>query len=134
MKAALVLDQFADVSQLTEEQQAKIAFKPGHKGKLDAIFPAGTIFEGDDAVRMCKTGQAAPYDEECAKAVGLSSARLAALQVGYKMDTLGINRKEDRELYRAGIILGYDDKLNYIPGPNWDKYQLAKLQTEEDEV
>lgn len=128
MKAALVIDQFADVSTLTETQQAMITWKTVYK-KPEAIFPAGTVFEGDDAIRMCKTGQAMPVDDECAKACGLSAAQLASLQVGYKMDTLGINRKEDRELYRAGVILGYDNKLNYIHGPNWEAYQAAKLDS-----
>jgi hypothetical protein len=134
MKASLVLDQWADVDALTEDLRGKIAFKAGHKGKLDAYFPAGTVFEGDQAVLLCKTGQAKPIDKECCDKAGMTEHQLAVAQVEYKMNSLGINRKEDRELFRAGIILGYDNKLQYIPGPNWDKYQLAKLETEEDEV
>ena len=140
MKAALVLDQFADTSMLTDEQRTQIKFKPAGKdrnGKMifDAVFPAGTIFEGHDAVRMCKTGQAAPYDEECAKEVGMSPAKLKSLQLDYKMNTLGINNKADRELFRAGVITGYDNKLDYIPGPNWDAYQDAKKETsKEDDI
>ena len=141
MKAALVLDQFADTSMLTDEQRAQIKFKPAGKdgnGKtvFDAVFPAGTIFDGDDAVRMCRTGQAAPYDEDCAKEVGMSEAKLKSLQIEYKMNTLGINNKNDRELFRAGVIAGYDSKLDYIPGPNWDAYNKAKTEAEnkEDEI
>tara|TARA_R110000822_G_scaffold216828_1_gene351383 strand:- start:2003 stop:2410 length:408 start_codon:yes stop_codon:yes gene_type:complete len=135
MKAALVLDQFADTSLLTDEQRTQIKFKPMGKGKFNAVFPAGTIFEGDDAIRMCKTGQAAPYDEECAKEVGMSEAKLKSLQLEYKMNTLGINNKNDRELYRAGVILGYDSKLEYLPGPNWNAYQDAKKETaSEDDI
>lgn len=133
MKAALVLDQFADTSLLTDEQRTQIKFKPMGKGKFDAVFPAGTIFEGDDAIRMCKTGQAAPYDEECAKEVGFSAAKLKSLQLEYKMNTLGINNKNDRELYRAGVILGYDSKLEYLRGPNWDAYNNAKQESETKE-
>lgn len=135
MKAALVLDQFADVSALTPEQAKLIVWKTIYK-KPEAVFPAGTVFEGDDALRMCGTGQAMPIDDECAQACGLSAAQLASLQVGYKMDTLGINRKEDRELYRAGVILGYDKDLKYIHGPNWDAYQAAKLDSamSEDDI
>lgn len=133
MKAKLVLDQFADVSALTDEQRKQIVFKPGHRGKLDAVFPAGTEFSGEDALRLCKTGQAAPSDDECSKKLGWTAAQLAAAQTAYKMDTLGINRKEDRELYVAGVIAGYDEKLNYIPGPNWNKYQQAKKQLAEKE-
>jgi len=126
MKAALVLDQFADTSMLTDEQRTQIKFKPMGKGKMEAVFPAGTIFEGDDAIRMCKTGQAAPHDEECAKEVGMSEVKLKSLQLEYKMNTLGINNKNDRELFRAGVISGYDSKLEYIHGPNWNAYNEAK--------
>lgn len=136
MKAALVLDQFADTSMLSDEQRALIKFKPMGKGRFDAVFPAGTVFEGDDAVRMCRTGQAEPIDDECAKEVGMSEAKLKSLQVNYKMNTLGINNKNDRELYRAGVILGYDEKLEYLPGPNWSAYHEAKQETisKEDDI
>lgn len=127
MKAALVLDQFADLSAVTEEQREKLAFRPGYKGKAEAVFPAGTIFEGEQALMLCRTGQATPVDDECAKEVGLTSRQLISLQLGYKMDSLGINRKEDRELYRAGVITGYDEDMNYIHGPKWGEYQAAKV-------
>jgi hypothetical protein len=48
--------------------------------------------------------------------------------MNYKMSSLGINSPEDRALYRAGVIEGYDETLKYIPGPNWDAYQKAKEQ------
>ena len=136
MKAKLVLDQFADVSALTDEQRTQIVFKPGYRGRLDAVFPAGTEFSGEDALRLCKTGQAAPSDDECSKKLGWTAAQLAAAQTSYKMDTLGINRKEDRELYMAGVIAGYDEKLNYIPGQNWNAYNKAKTEaaSSEDEI
>lgn len=127
MRASLVLDQFADVDALTEELQPKVVFRPGPGGRPEAVFPLGTEFEGAQAIALCKTGQAMPIDDECAKAVGMTPARLAHLQVEYKMNTLGINRKEDRALYRAGVILGYDEHLNYIKGPKWSEYQAAKV-------
>lgn len=135
MKAKLVLDQFCDLSKVTEENRSKVRFRPGKHGKADAIYPAGTEFEGEMAIALCRTGQAAPSDEECAVKLGLSPEQLAVLQVEYKMNSLGINRKEDRELYRAGVILGYDEKLNYIKGPNWAAYQEAieEAETEDDD-
>ena len=132
MQAALVLDQFADVAALSESQQAQIEWRVV-KGKREAVFPVGTIFEGDDAIRLCRTGQAKPHDEECATAIGMTAQQLATVQLDYRMNVLGINRREDRELFRAGVIAGYDDRLNYIPGPNWDKYQQAKKQLAEKE-
>jgi len=133
MKSALVLDQFCDVSKLTDEMRPFIAWKPGHNGKLDAIFPKGTVFEGEQAVFLCRTGQATPIDDECAKKLGWSPDRLKHQQDEYQMNVLGINRKEDRELWKAGVITGYDSKLRYIPGPNWDKYQEAKAEVESSE-
>jgi len=50
------------------------------------------------------------------------------------MDTLGINSEADRELYRAGVITGYDKELKPIPGPNWDAYQAAKAESETEEI
>jgi hypothetical protein len=136
MKAALVLDQFCDVTQLTDELRPLVAFVPGHRGKMDAIFPAGTIFTGDQALAMCMTGQCSPADEECVKALGWPEEKLRAVQLNCKMNCLGINRKEDRELYAAGVIAGYDKELNYIHGPNWAKYQAAKedVAKSEDDI
>lgn len=136
MKAKLNLDQFADVSKVTEENRSKLKFKPGKtsdgKPVSIAYFPEGAIFENEMALQLCRTGQATPADDECAVALGLSTSDIQSLRVEYKMTNLGINKKEDRELYRAGVILGYDKNLNYIHGPNWDEYQAA-LQAVEDE-
>ena len=125
MRSKLVLQQFADMSTLLPGDADKVKFINGHGGKAVAVFPAGTEFEGDMALFLCRTGQASPSDEECAKELGLSQAQIDSLQVEYRMDSLGINRKEDRELYRAGVIAGYDSDLNYLPGPNWEAYQEA---------
>lgn len=128
MKAKLVITHEADMSTMSEEMKAKVRFaKNGESGKPIAIFPAGTEFEGDHAITLCKNGQAAPSDQECADALGMSSEKLLSLQVGYKMDTLGIHKTEDRELYRAGVISGFDANGNYKPGVNWDEYNKAKV-------
>jgi len=128
MKAKLVIDHFADMSSMTEEQKKKVKFartKPG--GKPEAIYPAGTEFDGEQALALCRNGQAAPSDPECAEALGLSGAQLEALQVDYKMTSLGIHKKEDRELFRAGVISGFDKDGKYKPGANWAAYNEAKV-------
>ena len=135
MLAKLVLQQFADLDTCPPELAEKVSFVPTKHG-VAAVFAAGTVFEGPQAVALCRTGQATPVDAECAAAVCLSSAKLLALQVGYEMDSKGVHDKEARALYRAGVILGYDDNRRPIPGPNWQKYQDAKRQlaaSEEDE-
>lgn len=129
MKAAYILDQFADVSSCTDEQLKKIAWKPTPKGPV-AIFPAGTIVEGDEAVLRCKCGIAAPLDAECQAATGLTDSQLRSLQIQNQMAMLGINDKADQELFKAGVILGYDDKLEYIHGPQWDAYHKAKAESD----
>ena len=133
MKARLVLDQFADVTKCTEEQRAKLKFQPHKhiKGKVDAIYPKGTEFEGEMAVFLCRTGQAAPIDAECAEAVGMSPEQATHQQTEYKMDNLGIHEKGDRELFRAGVITGYDADKQYLPGPNWEAYQEALADSED---
>jgi hypothetical protein len=138
MKARLSLDQFADASKCNEAQQKLLSFKAGRNaaGKTVPVpyFPAGSVFEGDQAIALCRTGQAVPADDECAEALGLSEEKIAALQVDYKMTSLGINDKGDRELYRAGVIAGYKkvgDKVEVIHGPNWKAYQAAIAEAEE---
>lgn len=133
MKARLVLDQDCDLSQRTADQP-DVAFVPGKNGKLKAIYPKGSEFSGPQALLLCRTGQATPSDDECAAALGLSDAQLKSLQLSYEMDSKGINDKQDRELYRAGVILGYDEQLNYIPGPQWAAYQAALQELDEDDI
>jgi hypothetical protein len=135
MKARLLLDQWADVTKLTDELRGKVV--PVAVGKIiDWKFPEGTIFEGPQALFMCKTGQCEPMDDECMEALDIPDARRHAIQLNYKMSSLGINDKGDRELYRAGVIEGYDGDLKYIPGKNWDAYMKAKaeLKKTEDDI
>jgi len=129
MKARLVLEQYADVSKLNAEQRKVVTFRPDrmNAGKTVCVFPEGAVFEGEQALFLCKTGQAEPVDDECMKATKMTPGQRAAIQENYKMDSLGINDKADRELYRAGVILGYHPKdKTYIHGPNWNAYQLAQ--------
>jgi hypothetical protein len=121
MKARLLLDQWADVTKLTDELRDKVV--PVAVGKvIDWKIPEGTIFEGPQAL--------------CMEALDIPDARRHAIQLNYKMSSLGINDKGDRELYRAGVIEGYDGDLKYIPGKNWDAYMKAKaeLKKTEDDI
>ena len=133
MKSRLVLDQYCNPANVTEAMRPKMLFKPHPKTKQpEAYFPAGTEFEGEQAVFLCRTGQAEPSDDECGDAINATPAERERAQRNYVMNTLGINRKEDRELYEAGVIVGYDPKkdMAYIPGPNWDAYQAAMAESE----
>jgi len=134
MKSRLKLDQWVDASALTEQQKSLVKFKTSPGSAPVPYFPEGTIFEGRQAVLLCRTGQAEPIDEECADACGMSADQLASKQVEYKMDTLGISDVGDRELYRVDVILGYNKDGEKIHGPNWQAYQDAKKENEIDEL
>lgn len=132
MRAKLVLDQDCDLSKRLEHHPP-VAWRKEKNGNLTPYYPKGSEFAGEQAVALCKRGQAAPADDECAQAVGYTESQMASVQINYKMDSLGINDKDDRDLYRAGVILGYKPDKSYIPGPNWDAYQAALAEVDEEE-
>lgn len=129
MRAQYTRKQYADYDACTPEQRLKTVVE-FERGKPVHVFPAGTIVEGDEAILRVKTGVAIPLDDECKAACGLNDNQISALQLQNEMASLGINDKNDQELYKAKVILGYDDKLEYIKGPNWDAYQKAKAESE----
>lgn len=138
MKARLHLQQFCDISKVTPELQPLVEWVPGKNSSGQPVsvpvYPAGTVFEGPIALQLCRTGQAAPADDECAAALNLTQQELAVLRVEYEMNNLGINSKGDRDLYRAGVIVGYNADLTYKPGPKWDEYHAAKAKLEGEEL
>lgn len=138
MLARLHLDQFCEVSKATPELMQLVKWIPGRNSAGDsvqvAIYPAGTVFGGDMAIRLCQTGQAEPADEECRQVVGMTADEIEAARIEYEMNTKGIWNKGDRELFRAGVILGYNSDLTHKPGPNWDAYYKAKRELEEGEI
>lgn len=138
MKMRLALEQFVNPKNAPGWLQPSIQYRFGKDTRGNtvpiAFVPVGTIFQGEEYLFLCKTGQASPADDECAAAIGLNGDQIAAKQIEYKMNTLGINNENDRELYRAGVIQGYDKDLKPIPGPNWEAYQAAKAETEQEEI
>lgn len=139
MKSALNLDQWANPKSAPEYLLKQMKFKPLRNRRTGKIAPApyypkGTVYEGEEAVLRCKTGQAHPIDDECKEALGWSDAQVKAKGIEYEMDAKGIHDEGDRELYRSGVILGYrrigDGKLTYEPGPNWDAYQACKVEAD----
>jgi len=131
MQSTLNLDQFCDLSKVTPEMAGSVAYKVILGDKV-AYFPKGTVFTGDVALFLCRTGQASPSDDEAMSALGLTKEQRDALQIDYEMTAKGIHDKDARELYRAGVILGYKDGEE-IPGPNWAKYHAAKAAVEDEE-
>lgn len=134
MKSSLNLDQWADTSTMTPEQRKLMRWKPakGPSGEYvpAAYYPRGTIFEGPQALLLCQTGQATPVDDECMQALGKTPEECEHLAVEYEMNSLGVFDKKDRELFRAGVIAGYNEDGTAKPGINWESYQEALQQAE----
>ena len=136
MKAAFLNDEEADLNTISESNRKLI--KPRFRTSAGQtvtywVYPAGCIVEGEVALHIATSGQGAPLDDECKAACGLSPAQIEARQLDYEMTSKGINRPEDRELYKAGVILGYDEKLEYLRGPNWDAYHALSKATDDEE-
>lgn len=131
MRAKLNLDQYCDLSTVTPELSKLVKYKSEH-GSPVAYFPAGTEFTGNMALMLCRTGQASPSDKEAMNALGLSETQIASLKLDYEMTAAGVHDKEARELYRAGVIAGYNADGTEKPGPNWEKYQAALAESESE--
>jgi len=81
-------------------------------------FPVGAIMEDPRAVNHVILGNAVPADEECEIAANMTPEKMKTAQAAQEMALKGIE-PEDRQRYRNGEILGYDEDGNDIPGPNW---------------
>ena len=132
MKCQFVRDVDVNPATMAESERVKVHFrvnKVGKKLKRIPYFPAGTIYEHPNADGFVLQGMADPADDECAESAGLTEAQRKDLQHKYARQAAGI-LQEDWELFDAGVIVGYLPDGNYKPGPNWDKYQEAKIEQE----
>ena len=151
MKCKLVLDVEAVINERAPQPYLKKFVFKNIKGRPEpvTVFPEGTEFGDEDppvmvqqdnpgngiphALFMCLIGQAHPSDAECLQATGKTEQELRAIQASYFMTHNGYHRKQDHELAMTGVILGFDEKGEPIPGPNWDSYQKAKEAAEKDD-
>ncbi len=78
---------------------------------------AATPAEAEQVLHFVRIGACEPADEECEQACGLSVAQLTRRQFEYRATSQGI-WPEDMDLFRQGVIAGYDMDGNYLPGPN----------------
>lgn len=129
MRATLNLDQGCNPGTAPEYLKSAIRWRDA-RGVMEPYFPAGTAFDGEQAVFLCKTGQASPADEETANAVNMPPEVAKAVALKYEMADRGI-MPAHHELYAAGVMVGYNDDGTMKPGPNWAAYQEA-LEEEED--
>lgn len=134
MKCRFVFDVSVDPSTMEETSKALIKLRPVKRssGKLvmEPYFPSGTEYEHPAAAMFVMRGMAVPADDECLDACpNLTESELQRLQLNYKADELGIADKDDRELFFAGVIAGYEQvngRTAYLPGPNWQAYTEAQ--------
>jgi len=135
MKCQFVLDVDVDVTTMADEHKALVQWKSVKhaftgKPRMEAYFPAGTIYEHPQANVFVDRGMAIPADAECeAACTALSPEARRALEMGYRADLAGIQDPEDRKLFAAGVITGYqtvDGRTVYKPGPNYESWKKAQ--------
>lgn len=134
MKATVIYQTYVNDKTMPGPYRDQISYvKDTRKNCNVAVFAVGAIIDGPLSVQMCRNGQASPIDDECREAVNLTADQLATLQLENEIAEKGV-RQEDRELYIKGVIDGYDAEGNYKPGANWDAYQAAMIENEEEDV
>ena len=84
------------------------------------FWKSGTVLEVDKrgAQLLVGNGDAEPADDEALAACPEWQSDRESVLLARDMLAKGIE-PDDRERYRNGEILGYDDEGNDIPGPNW---------------
>lgn len=93
--------------------------------------PAGFEIEDPEAYLLVLQGAAEPGDDECALAAKQTPEERDAARLHYEMARKGI-APEDFDAYRAGAMIGYDPEGNWLPGPNFDAWQAAQAEPEEE--
>jgi hypothetical protein len=96
------------------------------------FWKLGAIVEVDrrGAQLLVGNGDCEPADEEAEAACKNWRANRDAILLSREMLARAID-PEDRERFRNGEILGYDENGNDIPGPNW--IEPDDDDTEEDD-
>lgn len=135
MKCKFVLDVDVDVTTLAEEAKSLVKWKSVRlqttgKPRMEAYFPAGTVYDHPMANMFVDRGMAIPADAECeAACTPVSAEARQALEMSYQADVAGIHDPEDRKLFAAGVITGYqtiDGRAVYKPGPNYEAWRKAQ--------
>lgn len=138
MKCRFIVDVDADISGVPESEKPKLKWRTSKnyvtgEPRPEPYFPAGTEYEHPGAAGLCDWGMAVPADAECeAAAKPMSPEQRADLELNYKAAALGIHDKKDVDLFKAGVIAGYESvegQIAYKPGPNWAAYK-AELDAE----
>lgn len=135
MKCQFVIDVDVDVSTMDVESKKLIKWRPVKDGKtgkmrMEPYFPAGTDYEHPNAAYFVERGMAIPKDAACEAACPqLTVEERTRREQEYRADQLGIVDANDRELFFAGVIAGYEQingQAAHLPGPNYAAYKAAQ--------
>lgn len=136
MKCKFIVDVDVDVSAMDDAHKPLVKWRRNERSratgriKSTPFFPAGTIYDHPNAAHFCDVGCAVPEDAECANACNqLTPEARKRLEQEYQANALGINDPDDRQLFFAGVIAGYEpigEQLAYLPGPNWENWKAAQ--------
>lgn len=90
------------------------------KGKRTLYWKRGAVIETDarGAELLIGNADADPADAEAESVVPHWRQNRDQILLSRAMLAAGID-PDDRDRFRRGEILGYDEDGNYIPGPNW---------------
>lgn len=132
MKCKLLVERELHVDSNTPKALLDVA-TPRKKGRnISFWLPVGTLIDDPNCHFIVKMGQAEPADEECALECACTKEELAARLLAAEMLNVGI-MPDDRPLYIAGYIRGYNGDGSYKPGPKWAEYQKLQAAADEDD-
>lgn len=147
MQCKFLVDADTHIELLPESERSKVLFRiERHRNtgipRRSDYFPKGTVLDHPDAYKFVNFGMAEAVDEECRKACEpMTDADRAVLVKQYAAVAMGINDRDDIQLYVDGVILGYEkvgDNWAYIAGPNWDAWQkknaAAKPKNDDEDI
>ena len=80
-------------------------------------IPLGTELELPEAWQLVRRGAAVPADDECARRANMRPGAQLAAQRAQHRALLGIH-PDDFAAFDAGVMVGYDEHGQPIPGPN----------------
>lgn len=95
------------------------------------FFKNGAIVESPQAFRSVQMGVAIPADEACALRCNMTVEDMGKAQYAYERLVRRID-PDDFDIYDAGVITGYDENGEFVPGPNW--HRLSEFRTVEAEA
>lgn len=123
MKAQIIRDDmeispaFVNVPELQDRIVRVNMMRDGYMQDV-AHWKNGAVIEFPDCWRLVQQGCAIPADEGCALRCRMTTEQMHKAQYAYERLIRRID-PEDFDLYDNGVMTGYDDKGDYVPGPNW---------------